>query len=293
MRPALTGARLEAQGIDREPTTHRGPALDAMQRKGIDTERGAAARETFTRNLEVEKLKRELAEIEKQIAAAEREQQPTRPGEARRGGEERTERNGRDTESTRAKPEPPENPQRTVAAIWAAYNHSDNAQAFAAALAERGMMLAVVTKEEADRSQREAAFASEIGNRAASYSEGEFVAVTWRGNVYRLNQRTTGDDRAAAQKFLAPLDGKRFPGIEAAKQMIHDRATERGGGGLSIFGQRGGNRDQDILDRAERRTMENERAASTRQTQHKVLDRATRRTMENERAQGPRNTRDR
>ena len=211
---------LEAQGIDREPTTHRGPALDAMHRKGINTERGAAARETFTRNLEVEKLKRELAEIEKQIAAAEREQQPTRPGETRRGGEERTERNGRDTESTRATPEPPENPQRTVAAIWAAYNHSDNPQAFAEALAERGMLLAVVTKEEAERSHREAAFASEIGNRAASYREGELVAVTWRGNVYQLNQRTTGDNRAAAQKFLAPLDGKQFPGIEATRQSI-------------------------------------------------------------------------
>ena len=31
---------LEAQGIDREPTTHRGPTVDAMERRGIETERG-------------------------------------------------------------------------------------------------------------------------------------------------------------------------------------------------------------------------------------------------------------
>jgi MobA/MobL family len=31
---------LEEQGIDREPTTHRGPTVDAMERRGIETERG-------------------------------------------------------------------------------------------------------------------------------------------------------------------------------------------------------------------------------------------------------------
>lgn len=31
---------LEEQGIDREPTKHRGPAVDAMERKNIETERG-------------------------------------------------------------------------------------------------------------------------------------------------------------------------------------------------------------------------------------------------------------
>jgi hypothetical protein len=86
---------LEAQGIDREPTTHRGPHVDAMQRKGMDTERGAAARETFYRNLEIDKLKRELAHVQKQIAAAERQQRQPRPlktsppsrGQARGGRE--------------------------------------------------------------------------------------------------------------------------------------------------------------------------------------------------------------
>jgi hypothetical protein len=39
---------LEEQGIDREPTTHRGPTVDAMERRGIETNRGAEIRETQT-----------------------------------------------------------------------------------------------------------------------------------------------------------------------------------------------------------------------------------------------------
>lgn len=63
---------LEAQGIDREPTTHLGPHAHAMERqKGIETERGAIHRETFTAAQETAKLKQELAAIERQISALE------------------------------------------------------------------------------------------------------------------------------------------------------------------------------------------------------------------------------
>ncbi len=80
---------LEAQGIDREPTIHRGPHVDAMQRKGMETERGNAYRETFYRNLELKKLKRELGDVQKQIAAVEREQRQPRPIETRAGDREK------------------------------------------------------------------------------------------------------------------------------------------------------------------------------------------------------------
>jgi len=63
---------LEAQGIDREPTTHLGPHAHAMeQRKGVETERGAIHRDTFTAAQETAKLKRELAAVMRQIAALE------------------------------------------------------------------------------------------------------------------------------------------------------------------------------------------------------------------------------
>jgi hypothetical protein len=58
---------------DREATKHRGPGASAMERKGIETDRGSVERETVSANQEAAKLKRELAEIDRQIAAAERD----------------------------------------------------------------------------------------------------------------------------------------------------------------------------------------------------------------------------
>jgi hypothetical protein len=63
---------LEAQGIDREPTTHLGPHASAMeQQKGIETERGKIHRGAHTAEQETAKLKRELAAVERQISALE------------------------------------------------------------------------------------------------------------------------------------------------------------------------------------------------------------------------------
>ena len=150
----------------------------------------------------------------------------------------------------------------------------------------------MTTKEDAERSQSAAAAAFMKGSYAPVYREGEIVAVNDLGTVYRLNESTTGSKFADMQRYLRNgLDTSTLRSIEATKEMMHDRAAERGGRGLlNISGP--GIHEQEILDRAERMTMANETAASTRERQRLVLDRAERRTMENERAQGPRNTRD-
>jgi len=88
-------------------------------------------------------------------------------------------------------------------------------------------MLAAVTKEEADRSYREAAFAKEIGRFSSIYREGEIVAISETARVYRLNERTTGDDRAGVERFLKKLDRTQLQGIEATKQVMYDRAEAR------------------------------------------------------------------
>ena len=121
----------------------------------------------------------------------------------------------------------PEKLKGAAAHIWMAYNNTRDAQAFAAVLEERGISLAVTTEEEAGRSYREAAFAKQIGNYAPSYREGEIVAVTESARVYRLNERTTGADRAGVEKFLARLDRTPLQSIEATQQMMHDRAAQR------------------------------------------------------------------
>jgi hypothetical protein len=64
---------------DRQATKHRGPAVDAMERRGKSTERGDQHRETVTAAQETAKLKRELAAIERQIAALEHGVTATRP----------------------------------------------------------------------------------------------------------------------------------------------------------------------------------------------------------------------
>jgi len=75
---------------DRQATKHRGPAVDAMERRGKTTERGEQHRETVTAQQETAKLKRELAVIERQIAALEHGVTVIRPPrETRAGGQTR------------------------------------------------------------------------------------------------------------------------------------------------------------------------------------------------------------
>jgi hypothetical protein len=64
---------LKEQGIEREPTTHRGPHIDAMEKDGLATERGDAWREAAQRKAELDKLVAELAAVENEISKAELE----------------------------------------------------------------------------------------------------------------------------------------------------------------------------------------------------------------------------
>ena len=69
---------LEDQGIDREPTKHLGPGAQALEDQGIATDRGDQNRERLAANDNREKLKDELADINRQIAAIERIQKVVR-----------------------------------------------------------------------------------------------------------------------------------------------------------------------------------------------------------------------
>lgn len=77
---------LDAQGVEREPTTHLGPQAHAMEKeKGVETERGKIHRESFDATREVAKLKRELAQVNAQLREAERQ-----PGAANERGKPQT-----------------------------------------------------------------------------------------------------------------------------------------------------------------------------------------------------------
>jgi MobA/MobL family len=119
-------------------------------------------------------------------------------------------------------------PERGTAAekIWLAFHRSDNAKAFAAALNQSGLVLAEVTKEEAERSRLDAAEAKDKGLFAPIYREGEIVAVDDRSYVYKLNERTTGSYFNDTQRYLRNgLDRSTLRGIDDTRQMMHNRAT--------------------------------------------------------------------
>jgi hypothetical protein len=100
---------------------------------------------------------------------------------------------------------------KTASEILLAWTLSRSAGEFEEALAAKGISLAAVSRDEAEQSQRTAAFAKEVGNFAPTLKAGEIVAVNEYGAVHRLTQRTTGD--------AAPDIEARFPGLDRAALM--------------------------------------------------------------------------
>jgi hypothetical protein len=125
-----------------------------------------------------------------------------------------------------------ENLKGPAAKVWEAFTHSDNAKAYAAALDDKGIMFAAVTKEEAYRSDREAEFAKAAGNRAPRFREGEIVIVTEPPLEYRRDEQTFIPSRvhqldpSLAYKFTKGLDSK-LQGIDATLKVSDDRAQQR------------------------------------------------------------------
>lgn len=112
---------------------------------------------------------------------------------------------------------------------------ADKGKTLSAVLDHEGIALARVTKDEADRSHREAEFAKEIKRFAPRYKEGEIVAVTEPTLEYRRNGELMGPrprihklDQKAAGTFIAVLGNpKQMQGIEATKLMLDERAEQR------------------------------------------------------------------
>jgi hypothetical protein len=223
---ARRGDLAHAETLDREPTKHLGPQAAAMERRGVETERGQLHSET----VEANKLRAELRDIEKQIQAEQRK--PEHTAEPKEHGQ----RPGVvdfALDEERIKPQPK---GRDAREIHAAFDESNRpkpfrgdafrTKAFMAALDKEGIALASVTKEEAARTRAEAASARKAGKYAPSYREGEIVAVTLQGTVHRLNERTTGLDTAALETRLQKLDRSKLQGLDATKVAMTERAAQ-------------------------------------------------------------------
>lgn len=85
------------------------------------------------------------------------------------------------------------------------------------ALAARGFKLARVTAEEAYASERIAALAKEADRHAPIYRDGEIVIVNGFGNVYRIDERTTGERRPQIDARLAGIDAGGLASVAETK----------------------------------------------------------------------------
>jgi hypothetical protein len=127
-----------------------------------------------------------------------------------------------------------ENLTGPAAQVWQAWQHSDSAQAYAAALDDKGISFARATQEEAYRSHREAEFARAAGNYSPRFKEGEIVIVTEQRPEYRRDGELTERrrayklDQSVAEKFVKRLDNRdKLQGIDATVKASDERAKQR------------------------------------------------------------------
>ena len=101
--------------------------------------------------------------------------------------------------------------------IREAWQQSDNPHAFLAALAEQGMGLAKATRADAVQSQLDSAEATIAGTWKPASHEGDIVAITRQGQIWKLTPRTTdAKDYRDIQSFLSGLDTP-LPSIQDAQ----------------------------------------------------------------------------
>lgn len=127
----------------------------------------------------------------------------------------------------------PDRPEKTAPAlgreasnIRTAWQGTLTASELETALAAGDISLAKVSLEEAKASQRTAAFAREAGNFAPTFDEGEIVAVTGRGHVYRLDERVTGSSAPEIEGRLAGLDHATLLNVADTKEVMREASLE-------------------------------------------------------------------
>ena len=125
-----------------------------------------------------------------------------------------------------------ERPQSAaVQAIGRAYAESSTGAELVEELEWRGFLVCRVSAEEAERSQRQRA----VLGTTASYQEGEVLAVTERGQAYRINAETiamtatnTYDHVQNVAERLAGIEPQAVMSLSQAQEVVTERANERG-----------------------------------------------------------------
>jgi Relaxase/Mobilisation nuclease domain len=110
---------------------------------------------------------------------------------------------------------------KTAGEIRLAWQLTDTALQFAQEIENRGLILVHVSREEAEASHRAHAFAQAIDRQNRELREG-FAVVDQRGNVTRIDQRTTGDQLEEIQKRLGGIDTSELVSVADAKEIMRE-----------------------------------------------------------------------
>lgn len=171
-----------------------------------------------------------LAETRKRLSDLDRAQLPSveqakelqarRAQERAKQGHEAAAGQGRGSEAAEASP-PIKPLGKTAGEIRLAWQLTATAAQFAQAIEDRGLILVHISAQEATASQRAQAFAKAIGRQNRALKEG-FAVVDARGNVTRIDQRTTGEQWEVIQKRLAGIDRQELLSVAAAKEVMRE-----------------------------------------------------------------------
>ena len=113
---------------------------------------------------------------------------------------------------------------RMAGDIRMAWQTSRTMSEFEEALAARGISLATVSGDEAQASQRSAAFAREVGNFGPRLKEGEIVAVNAHGDIHRLDPRATGEAAPDIEARLTGVDRASLMKLADTKDVMQEAA---------------------------------------------------------------------
>jgi hypothetical protein len=109
------------------------------------------------------------------------------------------------------------------AQVWWAYNSIKAPEDLQHSLESRGLVLARVTAEDARHSDTQHQMAMRFGRYHPRLHEGEYIAVSERGQNYRFNDRTLGHELREIKAFMGKLDDKPMPSLREAQAALQEK----------------------------------------------------------------------
>ena len=212
-------------------TQHRGPQVDAMERRGIETDRLSEQRAINERNSTLADLRSELAVLENEIRVTELEAYLDGVDRGRVEWDEALDNAAIEKEKAERRFAEPLHRREDIAealgTIRAAYEMSDSAEGFRTALAERGMWLARADVDDVAESEFNHGRLEREGRYSPILEYGDYAAVDCLGRTFTLNYVSTGESRKDVAAFLSDLDGEAIPSIGATRaEFLPERAEQ-------------------------------------------------------------------